>query len=297
MDFEISTGIVSQYIDQHPKLKLKDKLYIGSYIVFWLSISDDLGYTNIKPEYHQNHSVEKSSTDRDHDNNPPNIVRKGKYFFIPNELFARPDHRNYALFLIIYLHTFVPFLDIDNFLDYQFKKCTDANFDFFRFLQLGEHFLDVYGRCIINSKIKKISEEWIERKKTGITEFVTNPNKINNNKRIFINLTDGQATLIIYYMYNHYLEIGVDINKTELARFIYLLLGKPSPKTIKDTEIYHKICKAPNFNTDKFLIKDLITVHEIFEEYGLSKIAIKVQEEIELCKKETKQNKENNRKI
>jgi hypothetical protein len=76
----------------------------------------------------------------------------------------------------------------------------------------------------------------------------------------------------------------VNIDKTDLAKFIHLLLGKPC-KRMQNSEIYKKVRKAPNFIRDKALASDLRIVKKVFELYDLSKAIKLVDEEIAMCEK------------
>jgi|GEM_PF-5188090 hypothetical protein len=96
--------------------------------------------------------------------------------------------------------------------------------------------------------------------------------------------TQSQIILLVHFYIK---SMGIDlvnIDKTDLAKFIHLLLGKPC-KRMQNSEIYKKVRIAPNFIRDKALASDLRIVKKVFELYDLSKAIKLVDEEIAMCEK------------
>jgi hypothetical protein len=95
-------------------------------------------------------------------------------------------------------------------------------------------------------------------------------------------LTQNQVVLLVYF----YLEsMGVEkslIDKSSVARFIHLLVGKPLTK-LQNSNIYAKVKKYPNFVEDKYLKDDLIIVKKILDDFGLSTASQLVIVEISRC--------------
>lgn len=100
-----------------------------------------------------------------------------------------------------------------------------------------------------------------------------------------VKMTQSQIVLLYYYFFKyHGLEPRVDIDISPLARFIHLTTGITFTK-IQNSDIYSKLQKAPNFKTDKELIKDLNVIKEYFREHEFHDIIKLIENEISMSGK------------
>jgi len=248
----------------------------------------DLG--KMSPDYEINYYVETiykiSPKDR-------KIISKKIYYALFHPMEVTPKDEEYPVFFLYHLFIIIKPSQVTRFLEFQFQECIEARVDFFQMFDIALCWQKTEKFAVNNRVNLKIAEKWIKYKTQKNNENQVVATKPINSGKKLNELTDGQSTLVVYYILDHYIEIGMDIYKTDIARIIHLLIGKPIPGPVKDTEIYHKMCKAPFFKSNKFLKVDLEITKKLFEEYGLMEIAKKVQMEIEFCKKENEQNKEN----
>lgn len=103
--------------------------------------------------------------------------------------------------------------------------------------------------------------------------------------------SNSELVLLFYYFFaENGLTIRESIDIAPIAKFIHLITGKKFTVTTS-SDIYKKLKKAPNFKTDKELIKDLEKVKKQFEDFQLNNIAQSMEKEIEICKAERRKTK------
>ncbi len=130
------------------------------------------------------------------------------------------------------------------------------------------------------NEIERMTNQWLS---TGIWE---DPQKqvqiesVNDNK--LGSFTDSQIVLIFHYFFEY---LGINRSITDvapLAKFIHLITGKKLTTT-QSSNIYHKLLKAPNFNKNDKLKKDLQAIRPFFEQVQLMEIYEAIDNEIKTC--------------
>jgi hypothetical protein len=99
-------------------------------------------------------------------------------------------------------------------------------------------------------------------------------------------LTNSQLVLFFYYLLGSW---GIwprgNADMASIARAIHLITGK-SYKQVNNSEFYKKLKQAPNFKTDKWLIKDLEVVKGVFLQVELKAAALLVDNELKTAHQE-----------
>jgi hypothetical protein len=149
-----------------------------------------------------------------------------------------------------------------------------------------------YLMCYFNQEkiFEKVFPDFYQKINLNTVEIVGNIEQIPIVQEISLveNLTESQWVLIYFFMFQSVnLEIRVDVNVAEIARFIHLATGKNLTK-IQNSEIYKKLLEAPNFKENRYLREDLIIIRPYVEKNGLKKILHLIDNEILMCKEEIK---------
>ncbi len=109
--------------------------------------------------------------------------------------------------------------------------------------------------------------------------------KANN---VLSQFSNSQLVLIFYYFFE---SLGIKIRKdtdiAPIAKFMHLVLGKDFTY-IQNSDFYQKLCKAPNYLSDKNLMRELNIIKNLFEKVELSEAVKLIDSEIERCKREMK---------
>lgn len=138
------------------------------------------------------------------------------------------------------------------------------------------------GNNVDSNEVKNGTKE--QEEKLEPQENQSSP-KANN---VLGKFSNGQLVLIFYYFFE---SLGIKIRKdtdiAPIAKFMHLVLGKDFTN-IQNSDLYKKLCKAPNYLDDKNLITELNFIKKFFEKVGLSEAVELIDFEIERCKKEIK---------
>jgi len=91
---------------------------------------------------------------------------------------------------------------------------------------------------------------------------------------------NSQTVLIFYYFFK---AIGINIRNNidfaPVAKFMHLITGKEF-KATTSSDFYNKLRQAPNFKTNKELIRDLEDIKPLFEKVQLKEAVKAIDEEI-----------------
>ncbi len=102
----------------------------------------------------------------------------------------------------------------------------------------------------------------------------------------FGSYTNSQIVLLFYYFYKLTgLEPRADTDIAPLAKFMHLITGKDFTK-VANSDFYKKLQKAPNFKSDKELIKDLTAIKPLFEKVQLLEVAKMIDNETDTARSE-----------
>ena len=102
--------------------------------------------------------------------------------------------------------------------------------------------------------------------------------------------TNSQIVLLFYYFFEYTgLKPRVEVDIAPLAKFMHLITGKDLTK-ITNSDYYKKLQKAPNFKSNKELIKDLTAIKPLFEKVELPEIVRMIDNEIDIARTEKRNN-------
>ena len=101
--------------------------------------------------------------------------------------------------------------------------------------------------------------------------------------------TNSQIVLLFYYFFVYTgLKPRKEVDIAPLAKFMHIITGKDFTK-VANSDFYKKLQKAPNFKSDRELIKDLTAIKPLFEKAQLAEIVKMIDNEIDIARTE-KQN-------
>nr|WKN35059.1 hypothetical protein K4G66_22025 [Tunicatimonas sp. TK19036] len=100
--------------------------------------------------------------------------------------------------------------------------------------------------------------------------------------------TNSQIVLVFYYFFKYAgIEPRRDMDIAPMAKFIHLITDKELT-SVANSDYYKKLQRAPNFKTDKQLIKDCEIISPYFSKVGLNEIVKMIENEIDLARNELK---------
>ncbi|MCO5948087.1 hypothetical protein [Mucilaginibacter flavidus] len=203
---------------------------------------------------------------------PTFIPTSGKAFFVPYRKINR---------------SILPYRDVPPFLDrkFNFSEVTkklgelshgDEKIKYLIEISTEYQHLGHEGFPIDKSVVKQYDLEIRKLERIGT---VNNPNPEITPSNRLNDFSNAQVVLIFHYFYEYCKLKSVIIDKTTLAKFIHLVVGKRVTK-IANSEFYKKLNKAPNFGSNKPLIQDLEVIKTLFQDVELSEIVELIETEI-----------------
>ena len=109
--------------------------------------------------------------------------------------------------------------------------------------------------------------------------------------------SNSKMVLIFYYFFKSCgIEPRVSVDIAPIAKFIHLIAGKKLT-SIESSDFYKKLRSAPNFKSDKELIKDLEFIKPLFQKVNLNDIVKMIDNEIKTARSEINQERTNKNKI
>ena len=163
--------------------------------------------------------------------------------------------------------------------------------EFLEFSDVAEKSFDIIKKLVEEIQKELFPEEDIKPADQLDDLSALNVDKENIDQNSIIQqqgYTNSQLTLIFYYFFKgNGMEVRKDINIAPVAKFMHLITGKEFTATT-NSEFYKKLQKAPNFKSDKELIKDLEVIKPLFEGVQLNDIVKLIDDEIAIAKRENK---------
>ena len=188
---------------------------------------------------------------------------------------------------------FTEYFKIESFLQEQFEHSFLGDVeDFKKFIKI---LFRTYKHILTDSDNRTTVFEYIDNLKEIDKTIIDTDKMQKNNKKIGKEeveentkkaFTETQWVLVYYYFFKYLgIEVRKNTNIATIARFIHL--GTDTKFTTnQNSDIYKKLSKAPNINTNKQLVKDLTIIKSLFIKFEIKEVIQLIDSEIVKFKNE-----------